>query len=85
MDNIPLINIVMDNIQVLGPTPQAYTWALENKIFACLMVTSPAVITIILLLIILIIIIIIVLILIIIIVMNTICRCSSWPTWLRLS
>ena len=81
MDNIQVINIVMDNIQVLGPTPQAYTWALENKIFACLMVTSPAIITIILLLIITI----IVLILIIIIVMNAICRCSSWPTWLRLS
>ena len=82
MDNIPLINIVMDNIQVLGPTPQAYTWALENKIFACLMVTSPAVIIIILHVLI---ITIIVLILIIIIVMNAICRCSSWPTWLRLS
>jgi selT/selW/selH-like putative selenoprotein len=24
--------------EVLGPTPQAYIWALENKIFACLMV-----------------------------------------------
>merc|ERR1712088_1126430 len=24
--------------EVMGPTPQAYTWALENKIFACLMV-----------------------------------------------
>ena len=28
-------------LQVMGPTPQAYTWALENKIFACLMVSDP--------------------------------------------
>ena len=24
--------------QVLGPTPKAYLWALDNKIFACMMI-----------------------------------------------
>ena len=68
-------------IQVLGPTPQAYIWALENKIFACLMVSSPAIIVIPFL----IIIILLLLIIILIIVMIAMWRCSSWQTWLRLS
>ena len=36
-----LEEVKMAILQVMGPTPQAYTWALENKIFACLMVSDP--------------------------------------------
>ena len=36
-----LEEVQMAILQVMGPTPQAYTWALENKIFACLMVSDP--------------------------------------------